>query len=137
MKMRKSKSREVLLEHGENVPIENDDTMLPAELCAATSLLHDNSNNTSANTDDSVSIQIKPVTLLSEAQKDELGMVVPLTAEKANISPTNTANERSIFKSPPLPWYRNWTSAGIVLCVVYNLTIMFLLVMGVFKFGKG
>lgn len=60
----------------------------------------------------------------------------PPSAEGAKKTLADIANRPSIFRQPPLPWYRNWTNAGVVLCVIYNLAIVLLLVMGFFKFRQ-
>uniref|UniRef100_A0A034WFP4 Uncharacterized protein n=1 Tax=Bactrocera dorsalis TaxID=27457 RepID=A0A034WFP4_BACDO len=120
MKKKSSKSTEVLLDNCENVHIDDSGTMLPSEISAATNLL-DNNNTTAIKT---------------QSPDTKLDIELPLSGERANKTLADIANEPSIFRHPPPPWYRNWTTAGIVLCVIYNLTIVLLLVMGFFKFRQ-
>nr|XP_036230485.1 uncharacterized protein LOC106627654 [Bactrocera oleae] len=130
MKKRSSNSSEVLLDGCENVHIDDLSTMLPSEISVTTNLLEN--NHSTAN---SVSLHLKP-TIKTQKSDTKVDIELPLSGERANKTLADIANEPSIFHQPPLLWYRNWTTAGIVLCVVYNLTIVLLLVMGFFKFRQ-
>ncbi|XP_011192414.1 uncharacterized protein LOC105218497 isoform X2 [Zeugodacus cucurbitae] len=128
-----NKSTEVLLEDCENVHIDDAGAMLPSEISASTNLLDSNNTDPTDNTVCKVQLQFKPAT---KTQKQDTKIDIELPAERANKTLASMENEPSIFRNPPLPWYRNWTNAGVVLCVIYNLTIVLLLLMGFYKFRQ-
>lgn len=130
MKKKTSKSAEVLLDNCENVHIDDSGTMLPSEISTSTNLL--DRNHTIANT--VCKVQLLTNNMLTEDTRVDIEP--PPSAEGAKKTLADIANRPSIFRQPPLPWYRNWTNAGVVLCVIYNLAIVLLLVMGFFKFRQ-
>ncbi|CAD6999067.1 uncharacterized protein LOC101450878 [Ceratitis capitata] len=128
MKRKSSETTAILLDNAESVNIEDSETLLPSEFSANASLIFSDSNDASAKSDSATLLQMKPTT---KDQEVRINIAPP-----ANKTLASLANEPSIFKYPPLPWYRNWTNAGVVLCVIYNLAIVCLLFMGFFKFRQ-